>query len=166
MTIIGQGGDGWQTKEAGCVAAVEFPCGANVFNLCCFLCTCTPREIYQANLKHIYMVELDVVIPTAFDPFAEARDADAPGAKEYVHIRVQQRNGKKCLTTVQGLKKDFSYEKILKDLKKEFCCNGNVVQDKELGKIIQLQGDQRKNVLQFLIQARIVKKEQIKIHGF
>ena len=113
-----------------------------------------------------YMVELDVVIPTAFDPFAEARDADAPGAKEYVHIRVQQRNGKKCLTTVQGLKKDFSYEKILKDLKKEFCCNGNVVQDKELGKIIQLQGDQRKNVLQFLIQARIVKKEQIKIHGF
>ncbi|XP_004294387.1 PREDICTED: protein translation factor SUI1 homolog isoform 3 [Fragaria vesca subsp. vesca] len=112
------------------------------------------------------MVELDVVITTAFDPFAEARDADAPGAKEYVHIRVQQRNGKKCLTTVQGLKKDFSYEKILKDLKKEFCCNGNVVQDKELGKIIQLQGDQRKNVLQFLIQARIVKKEQIKIHGF
>ncbi|KAM1655131.1 hypothetical protein ACFX2K_007427 [Malus domestica] len=112
------------------------------------------------------MVELDVQIPTAFDPFSEAKDADAPGAKEYVHIRVQQRNGKKCLTTVQGLKKDFSYGKILKDLKKEFCCNGNVVQEKELGKIIQLQGDQRKNVLQFLVQAKIVKKDQIKIHGF
>ncbi|KAL6199368.1 hypothetical protein ACLB2K_029152 [Fragaria x ananassa] len=127
-----------------------------------------PLYVYvkRSFKQSTYMVELDVVIPTAFDPFAEARDADAPGAKEYVHIRVQQRNGKKCLTTVQGLKKDFSYEKILKDLKKEFCCNGNVVQDKELGKIIQLQGDQRKNVLQFLIQARIVKKEQIKIHGF
>lgn len=109
------------------------------------------------------MVELDVQIPPPFDPFFETKDADA---KEYVHIRVQQRNGKKCLTTVQGLKKDFSYEKILKDLKKEFCCNGNVVQDKELGKIIQLQGDQRKNVLQFLVQAKIVKKEQIKMHGF
>lgn len=119
------------------------------------------------SLAATYMVEVDVVIPSAFDPFAEAREADAPGAKEYVHIRVQQRNGKKCLTTVQGLKKDFSYDKILKDLKKDFCCNGNVVQDKELGKIIQLQGDQRKNVLHFLVQkARIVNKDQIKIHGF
>lgn len=113
-----------------------------------------------------YMVDLDVQIPTAFNPFADAKDSDAPGAKEYVHIRVQQRNGKKCLTTVQGLKKQFSYEKILKDLKKEFCCNGNVVQDKELGKIIQLQGDQRKNASQFLVQAGLVKKDQIKIHGF
>lgn len=112
------------------------------------------------------MVELDFQIPSAFDPFAEAKNSDAPGGKENVHIRVQQRNGRKCLTTVQGLKKDFSYEKILKDLKKEFCCNGNVVQDKELGKIIQLQGDQRKNVSQFLIQAGILKKDQIKIHGF
>lgn len=112
------------------------------------------------------MVELDYQIPSAFDPFAEAKDSDAPGTKEYVHIRVQQRNGKKCLTTVQGLKKEFSYEKILKDVKKEFCCNGNVVQDKELGKIIQLQGDQRKNVSQFLVHAGLVKKDQIKIHGF
>ncbi|KAI4307990.1 hypothetical protein L6164_031111 [Bauhinia variegata] len=113
-----------------------------------------------------YMVDLEVQIPTPFDPFAEAKESDAPGAKEYVHIRIQQRNGKKSLTTVQGLKKDFSYEKILKDLKKEFCCNGNVVQDKELGKIIQLQGDQRKNVSQFLVQAGLVRKDQIKIHGF
>ncbi|XP_021905886.1 protein translation factor SUI1 homolog [Carica papaya] len=112
------------------------------------------------------MVDIDVQIPTTFDPFADAKDTDAPGAKGYVHIRIQQRNGKKSLTTVQGLKKQFSYEKILKDLKKEFCCNGNVVQDKELGKIIQLQGDQRKNVSHFLVQAGIVKKDQIKIHGF
>ncbi|KZV22398.1 hypothetical protein F511_19731 [Dorcoceras hygrometricum] len=112
------------------------------------------------------MVDIDVGIPTAFDPFAEAKDSGAAGAKEYVHIRIQQRNGKKSLTTVQGLKKEFSYEKILKDVKKEFCCNGNVVHDKELGKVIQLQGDQRKNVSQFLINAGLVKKDQIKIHGF
>ncbi|KAH1197413.1 Protein translation factor SUI1 2 [Glycine max] len=111
-----------------------------------------------------YMVDLEIQVPTPFDPFAEARESDAPGAKEYVHIRIQQRNGKKSLTTVQGLKKEFSYEKILKDLKKEFCCNGTVVQDKELGKIIQLQGDQRKNVSHFLVQAGLVRKDQIKIH--
>ncbi|KAG6416516.1 hypothetical protein SASPL_123947 [Salvia splendens] len=101
------------------------------------------------------------------DPFAEAKaENSGAGSKEYVHIRVQQRNGRKSLTTVQGLKKEFSYNKILKDLKKEFCCNGTVVQDPELGQVIQLQGDQRKNVSTFLVQATIVKKEQIKIHGF
>lgn len=71
------------------------------------------------------------------DPFAEANAEDSgAGSKEYVHIRIQQRNGRKSLTTVQGLKKEFSYNKILKDLKKDFCCNGTVVQDPELGQVI------------------------------
>jgi translation initiation factor 1 len=52
------------------------------------------------------------------------------------------------------------------DLKKEFCCNGTVVEDPELGQGIQLQGDQRKNVSTFLVQVGIVKKEKIKLHGF
>ncbi|VFQ58952.1 unnamed protein product [Cuscuta campestris] len=72
------------------------------------------------------------------DPFADANAGNSTsdaGAKEYVHIRVQQRNGRKSLTTVQGLKKEFSYSKILKDLKKEFCCNGTVVEDPELGQV-------------------------------
>ncbi|KAE8675496.1 Protein translation factor SUI1-like protein [Hibiscus syriacus] len=61
------------------------------------------------------MSDLDAQIPTAFDPFADANaDDSGAGAKEYVHIRIQQRNGRKSLTTVQGLKKEFSYNKILK----------------------------------------------------
>ncbi|KAF3325652.1 protein translation factor SUI1 2 [Carex littledalei] len=113
------------------------------------------------------MSDLEAELPTAFDPFAEANAEDAgAGSKEYVHVRIQQRNGRKSLTTVQGLKKEFSYNKILKDLKKDFCCNGTVVEDPELGQVIQLQGDQRKNVSNFLIQAGIVKKEDIKLHGF
>ncbi|KAG5546395.1 hypothetical protein RHGRI_018546 [Rhododendron griersonianum] len=120
-------------------------------------------QIYKPS----FMSELDIQIPTTFDPFAEANAEDSGAvSKEYVHIRVQQRNGRKSLTTVQGLKKEFSYNKILKDLKKEFCCNGTVVQDPELGQVIQLQGDQRKNVSTFLVQAGIVKKDNIKIHGF
>ena len=71
------------------------------------------------------------------DPFADANAEDSgAGGKEYVHVRIQQRNGRKSLTTVQGLKKEFSYNKILKDLKKEFCCNGTVVQDPELGQVL------------------------------
>ncbi|KAJ0578741.1 putative SUI1 domain, YjgF/YER057c/UK114 family, RutC-like superfamily, SUI1 domain superfamily [Helianthus annuus] len=108
------------------------------------------------------MVDIEVQIPSAFDPFADVEQDSGGGAgvKEYVHIRIQQRNGRKSLTTVQGLKKELSYEKILKDLKKEFCCNGTVVQDKELGKVIQLQGDQRKNVSAFLSRAGL--KEAVK----
>ncbi|KAH8494540.1 hypothetical protein Peur_060745 [Populus x canadensis] len=112
------------------------------------------------------MSDFDAQTPTAYDPFADANAEDSGATKDYVHIRIQQRNGRKSLTTVQGLKKEFSYNKILKDLKKEFCCNGTVVQDPELGQVIQLQGDQRKNVSTFLVQAGIVKKESIKIHGF
>ncbi|XP_028796229.1 protein translation factor SUI1 homolog 1 isoform X1 [Neltuma alba] len=114
-----------------------------------------------------FMSEFDEQTPTAYDPFADANAEDSgAGTKEYIHVRVQQRNGRKSLTTVQGLKKEYSYSKILKDLKKEFCCNGTVVQDPELGQVIQLQGDQRKNASTFLVQAGIAKKEQIKIHGF
>jgi translation initiation factor 1 len=102
-----------------------------------------------------------------FDAFEDAaQQEETTTGVDYVHIRVQQRNGKKSLTTVQGLKKSYDYKKVLKALKKEFCCNGTVVDDPELGQVIQLQGDQRKNVLQFLTQEGLVKKDLIKIHGF
>ncbi|XP_039012312.1 protein translation factor SUI1 homolog 2-like [Hibiscus syriacus] len=67
------------------------------------------------------MSDLDVQIATASDPFDDANAEDTgAGRKEYVHIRIQQRNGRKSLTTVQGLKKEFSYNKILKDLRRSF----------------------------------------------
>ncbi|MCO5562542.1 hypothetical protein L7F22_016170 [Adiantum nelumboides] len=120
---------------------------------------------------HFFMSEVDIHFPSAaFDPFKEVdintTATSGTAVKGGVHVRVQQRNGRKCLTTIQGLSKSFSYNKILKDLKKEFCCNGNVVNDLELGQVIQLQGDQRKNVSQFLVQAGVAKKEHIKLHGF
>ena len=73
------------------------------------------------------MVDIEVQIPSAFDPFSDVDQDSGAGIKVYVHICIQQRNGRKSLTTVQGLRKELSYEKILKDLKKEFCCKGNVV---------------------------------------
>lgn len=35
-----------------------------------------------------------------------------------------------------------------------------------LMQVIQLQGDQRKNVSTFLVGNKICKKDQVKIHGF
>ena len=35
-----------------------------------------------------------------------------------VHIRVQQRNGRKCVTTIQGLAEDLDQKKICKYFRK------------------------------------------------
>ena len=36
----------------------------------------------------------------------------------YIHIRIQQRNGRKSLTTCQGLANDLDVKRILKAIKK------------------------------------------------
>ena len=46
---------------------------------------------------------------------------------------------------------------------KEFACNGTVVEHEEYGEVIQLQGDQRQKVAEFLVQSQIAKLEQIKV---
>jgi translation initiation factor 1 len=80
-------------------------------------------------------------------------------------IRIQQRNGRKTLTTVQGLPVEFDQKRILKALKKDFACNGTIVKDAEMGEVIQLQGDQRLKVSEFLTSELPIPKKSIKIHG-
>ena len=38
--------------------------------------------------------------------------------QNYIHIRIQQRNGRKTLTTVQGVPAEYDQKRILKALKK------------------------------------------------
>jgi len=83
-----------------------------------------------------------------------------------IHIRIQQRNGRKTLTTVQGIIDKFDKKKLVRAFKKEFACNGTVIEHPEYGEVIQLQGDQRSNVCLFLTKIGIAKEEQLKIHGF
>lgn len=101
----------------------------------------------------------------AFDPFADTGDSEAQPTN-YIHIRIQQRNGRKTLTTVQGVPNEYDLKKILKVLKKDFACNGNIVKDDDLGEVIQLQGDQRTKVSEFLTTQLQLPKKNIKIHGF
>lgn len=80
-------------------------------------------------------------------------------------MRVQQRNGRKCITTVQGLANDLDVKKIARALKKTFQCNGTVTDDPELGEILQLSGDQRTNIRQFFVDQEVCHEDQIVIHG-
>ncbi|KAF8136637.1 translation initiation factor SUI1 [Boletus edulis] len=105
-----------------------------------------------------------------FDPFADEGDPlggnqDVGSTQNYLHIRVQQRNGRKTLTTLQGLPKEYDPKKLLKAFKKEFACNGNLVDDEEMGQVIQLQGDQRVKIANFLVDEGI-PRNTIKLHGF
>jgi translation initiation factor 1 len=81
-------------------------------------------------------------------------------------LRIQQRNGKKTLTTLQGLPKEYDAKKILKTFKKVFACSGKIFPDEELGDILQLSGDQRLKIAEFLVNEKIAKKVDIKVHGF
>lgn len=101
----------------------------------------------------------------AVDVKEDGKKPKAAQQQNYIHIRVQQRNGRKTLTTLQGLPKEYDQKKILKAFKKEFACNGTLVDDEESGQVIQLQGDQRQKVSAFLIEEGI-NKDELKVHGF
>ncbi|KAK7715351.1 Eukaryotic translation initiation factor eIF-1 [Diaporthe eres] len=79
-----------------------------------------------------------------------------------------ERNGRKTLTTVQGIPAKFSRKKILAVVKKKFACNGTIVNDAEMGEVIQLQGDQRKDFQEFLTSKDGLELDPktIKVHGF
>jgi len=98
------------------------------------------------------------------DPFENAQD-DVDQSSD-IHIRVQQRNGRKCITTVQGLDAALDLKKVLKVIKKEYCCNGNIQDDEAMGQVLQFQGDQRQNIGKFLVENQLAPKEKIKTHGF
>jgi len=85
--------------------------------------------------------------------------------RNLIHIRIQQRNGKKCLTLIYGIAADLDLHKITRYLKKYYSTNGNVITDPQYGDIIQLQGDQRKNVYDSLIEWKIAEKGDIRVHG-
>jgi translation initiation factor SUI1 len=52
---------------------------------------------------------------------------------------------------------EYDSKKLLKAFKKEFACNGTLVDDEELGKVIQLQGDQRLKISNFLTDEGLPK---------
>ncbi|KAM3863792.1 eukaryotic translation initiation factor 1 [Diretmus argenteus] len=123
-------------------------------------------------LRHSNHTSPPLSAPPPPDPFADATKGDdrlPAGTEDYIHIRIQQRNGRKTLTTVQGIAIDYDKKKLVKAFKKKFACNGTVIEHPEYGEVIQLQGDQRKNICQFLIDVAsigLAKEEQLKLHGF
>lgn len=80
-------------------------------------------------------------------------------------MRVQQRNGRKTLTTFQGLPAEYDAKKLLKTFKRIFACSGIIIEHEELGSVLQFAGDQRIKIAEFLVAEKIAKKTDITVHG-
>ncbi|CAD6448853.1 ffab7f62-df45-4e7d-9dad-d336490b7164-CDS [Sclerotinia trifoliorum] len=113
----------------------------------------------------------------SIDPFAEAGKVDLKQNNQ-VHLRCQQtggrpkltKEGKKkphMLTTVQGLPEIFDMKKVVKFFKKKFACACCIVDDKVFGKVIQIQGDYKEEIFNFLTtkEGLGLSEETIVIHG-
>jgi len=87
---------------------------------------------------------------------------------EKIHIWLQQRNGRKSWTLVENLPIKYNLQKVLKALKKSYCCNGFVKTSQVAGKhpFLQLQGDHRKRLKSFLVENGMADQEHIHVHGF
>jgi translation initiation factor 1 len=96
----------------------------------------------------------------------EAFDNEEEYEIQIVHIWLRQRNGKKCVTEVNGLASDLNLDKIMKFWRKDFHCSVSKFINEDKEKIIKLQGDKRELILQFLILENIISKANIKIHGY
>lgn len=99
-----------------------------------------------------------------FEPFSDSLfKGEEPLLR--VDIRVVQRNAKKRITTISGLPAKLDYEKVNKALKKMLNCSGSVKDDEEGNRHIQLSGDQRYQVSNFLVDQGICTKAEVFIHG-
>ncbi len=85
--------------------------------------------------------------------------------KGNIHIHIQTQ-GKRHLTLIEGLDSDLDLKRICKSMRKLFSCNGKADEENHM---IQLQGDQRQNVKEWLVQNEIVSKgelDRIILHGY
>ena len=94
------------------------------------------------------------------DPFQE----EEPEISK-IHVRIFSRSNNKKITTIEGLSQNIPLKTLTKTLSSLFECSAIVVDDEERGKIITLKGDQRMNVVQYMLRENIVRRDQIVCPG-
>jgi translation initiation factor 1 len=99
--------------------------------------------------------------------FAELTAFEATKATK-IHVRAQQM-GSKWITTIDGLDTDLDVARIAKAMKKSLHCAATVTKSKDEEDIIQLQGDQRTLITEWLINNEVVTAEEaverVVVHG-
>jgi len=103
-----------------------------------------------------------------FDPFAENENLlddinDVGSQQNVVHLRLQQRNGRKTLTIIEGLPKEYELDpdELSQVFKNEFKCGGSVVKTKGDKTVVDEKADE-KSEDKGDKQARDKKKKDVK----
>lgn len=81
-----------------------------------------------------------------------------------VHIGVRKRNGRKLITSVEGLT-EKECNAALKKLKSQLNCNGHIIKEEKCV-TLEMQGDKREEINFFLINTANFSNNQIRVHGF
>jgi translation initiation factor 1 len=94
--------------------------------------------------------------------------SDVVNSHSKIHIRLQKRNARKSFTIIEGLKLDVDETtKFLKKMKIMFCCAGYLKNIDEFGgEVIQMSGDNRHKIKDFIIKEYKYNGDDISIHGF
>jgi len=97
------------------------------------------------------------------DPFLQVFEQ-----RSKIHIRVQQQ-GKRWITTIDGLDDDLDIKRIARAMKKTLHCSINVTTNKDGDEVIQLQGDHRDSAREWLVANEVLTeseaKERLMVHG-
>jgi translation initiation factor 1 len=79
-----------------------------------------------------------------------------------IHLKIKNRNAKKFTTYVEGLgDSEYNLDKLAATWRKKYCCSAS----NDNG-TIKLAGDRRESVLEYLVEQKMVRKEQVKVHGY
>jgi len=90
---------------------------------------------------------------------------ETPQFNNKIDIYVKQRNGKKCITMIEGLPEDKDKLKVYsKDLRKMLGCSCSVIGEKDVY-ILKLSGKDTVNIINYLTNNLDIKREDITIHG-
>ena len=77
--------------------------------------------------------------------------------------------GKKWITMIDGLDTDLDLKRISRAMKKSLHCSVTIATNKDEKEILQLQGDQREFIKEWLVANEVLTKkegeERVMIHG-
>lgn len=107
----------------------------------------------------------EIIFNNTFTEFSDEETGEQQLLQDsYIHIRSQQRNGKKSITIIQNMPDEYDLKKLVKALRKVYACNGSLTTHKIYGDVIMLQGDKRTDVYEFITKVGLVDPEYVKIH--
>eukprot|EP00488_Nonionellina_sp_1-RS-2012_P002375 TRINITY_DN452_c0_g1_i1.p1 TRINITY_DN452_c0_g1~~TRINITY_DN452_c0_g1_i1.p1 ORF type:complete len:221 (-),score=82.24 TRINITY_DN452_c0_g1_i1:291-953(-) len=78
--------------------------------------------------------------------------------KKRIDLSYQQRNRRKGITVIVGLPIKINLKKLMTKMKKKFSAGATIVEDREKGSVMQIQGDLRREIAELFVKLDIVRK--------